>query len=125
MLELLIKAGQFVYDFFNKERIAEVEDLKRVSELLKSISDLLDSVAIDLNNDIYPHGKCEAMRVLVQGIMEKLMHTLEPVKAKELYETLMSVTELERLYAERNTETIRQLQITAGKFYGASLLIKL
>lgn len=125
MIDLVIKAGQFVYDFFNKERISEIEDRKRVAELLKSISDLLDSVATDLNNDIYPHGKCEAMRVLVQGLMEKLTHTLEPEKTKELYNTLMSVTELERMYAERNNDTIIQLQKTAGKFYGASLLIKI
>lgn len=124
MLEILIKTGQFVYEFFNKVHVADVEQKKRISDLLKSVSELLDSVATDFEKDIYPHGKCETMRILVQSIAEKLIGTIDPIKATELYESLTAVTELERLYGERSSETIKQLQITAGKFYGASILVK-
>jgi len=124
VIDLLIKATNFVILIFQSVKDKEEKDKEKISFLLEKISETLENVAMSLEKNEYPHQKCEEMRFYSQELISSVDGILKKEVLDELNQSLMNATELERLYAERNQDSINQISVCAGKFKAMSVLIK-
>lgn len=124
IIDIIIKSGQLIFDTFNKLKISNQQDKERISFLLEKISEVLEEVAKKLDENIYPHQKCEEMRMYSQEIINTIGDKLKEDLVKELYDSLMISSEVERLFSEKDEDTTHKIYISAGKFKAASVLVK-
>lgn len=124
VIDLVIKSTQFIVDIFNKLKISDQQERERISFLLEKIAEVLEFVADKLEINEYPHQKCEEMRMYSQELVDKISGVLTKERTDELYNSLMESSEIERLYAERNNDTINEIRICAGKFRATSIIVK-
>lgn len=125
MIELLINCGSFIIDLFNKQRAHTKEQKEAIAQALEEISVLLGNVAISLEKDEYPTGSCEAMHALSTQLLSKLYNVIDFRLAKELSSLLEEVSNVERMYALKNPGVIEQIKVASGKFYAASVLVRI
>lgn len=96
---------------------------EKLSQLFMDISLLLSGTAKDLQNDVYPHGNCQAMKSLSDELVSLLKNKVDEDKLKELNILLRAASSLELEYAQRkNPKTIEALQKTSGEFHALSLI---
>lgn len=125
MIELLINCGSFIIELFNKQRAHTKEQKDAIAQALEDISVLLGNVAISLEKDEYPTGSCEAMHALSSQLLAKLYGVIEFRIANELSSLLQEVSNVERMYALKNPGVIEQIKVASGKFYAASVLVRI
>lgn len=125
MIETLLRCGSFVLQIFRNLKSQDKERKKEIADALVSISQLLYSVAGALKQDQYPQGSCEAMQDLSQHLLDKIEDVIPRDTAARLADQLKEVSNMERLYGIRDDKVIREIESTAGRFYSASILIKL
>jgi hypothetical protein len=97
----------------------------KLSQLFFDIAKLLEDTAIDLQNDIYPHGKCSAMESLSKELLSILKNSMDEKQLDELSTQLFIASSLELDYAMRKSrDTIVTLQKTAGRFEALAMLYR-
>lgn len=125
MIDSIIKCSAFVLDLVIKKKINKTESAERISIELKKISELLFSVANNLEQDIYPTGACATMQTLSSHLTQSLHGKIEEGLLIDLVRSLDSASEFERLYSERDPASIAEITKAAGRFEAASILILL
>lgn len=96
---------------------------ERVQEALFKIGDLLDQVAHDLENGVYPHGSCAQMDMLSQHLADALKDDLDDSYLEMLKNNLNSAVEIEKLYLYKDDPNqIQKIKISAGYFKAAAIL---
>lgn len=99
---------------------------EKLSQLFMDISMIIDATVKDLQNDIYPHGSCEAMKSLSTELVFLLKGEVNEEQLKVVDEELKIASNLELEYAKRkDPQTIEVLQKTSGQFHALSLIYKI
>jgi hypothetical protein len=107
-----------------KVSIDEKKRLK-LSQLFFDVAKLLEDTAKDLEQDVYPHGKCAAMESLSRELVSILKNSMDEEPLQELSHQLFVASNLELEYAMRKSkDTIVTLQKTAGRFEALGMLYK-
>lgn len=123
MVETLISIGSILLDIFKAKTMIDEESSEEVQKALLDIADLLDSVSFDLENNVYPHGKCAEMEMLSTNLGDALTGDISDDYLEILKNNLNSAVEIEKLYAERHDPNqIQKLRTAAGYFRAASIL---
>jgi hypothetical protein len=126
MIETLIEAGKFLIGVFSEKKKMKKQRKDKLSSTLKTIGDLIHSVALDLQNNTYPHGSCAAMEALSDTLIQELDEFLNDPQKQILNEALHMSTKLESMYAQRNDpEYINKIEQASGHFYAVSILVSL
>lgn len=123
MIDTLISIGSILLDIFKAKTLIDEESSEEVQKALLDIADLLDSVSFDLENNVYPHGKCAEMQMLATNLGDALTGDISDDYLEILKNNLNSAVEIEKLYAERHDPNqIQKLRMAAGYFRAASIL---
>jgi len=123
MIESLIGVGSFLIDLFRLKSSSDDKSSENVSKALNQIADLLDSTIADLENDIYPSGKCAEMEMLAKYLGDALEGDISPEYLDFLKINLNSALEIEKLYAYKDDPTqIEKLKTAAGYFRASAIL---
>lgn len=102
------------------------EQKKKIGSKLFAIHDLLNQTADDLENNIYPHGNCEALRVVTEELKPLLEPHFDIEKVNEIYKMMMNASNVELDFAKRGEpQTIILLRRASGTFLGLSISYKL
>lgn len=117
---------KLIFDFIGKSENMKAEKKLKISEVFQDISDLLEETVDDLNNDIYPHGKCTSMAHLAENMTELMKGYLADDKLEELTFMLKDACRLEKEFAKRkDPESILDIQTTSGMFNSFSIMYKI
>lgn len=123
MIETLISIGSIMLDIFKAKTMIDEQSSEEVQKALLDIADLLDGVSFDLENGVYPHGKCAEMQMLSVNLSDALTGDISDDYLEVLKNNLNSAVEIEKLYAERqDPNQIQKLRMAAGYFRAASIL---
>lgn len=123
MIETLISIGSIMLDIFKAKTMIDDKSSEEVQKALLDIADLLDGVSFDLENGVYPHGKCAQMDMLATNLHDALTGDISDDYLDVLKNNLNSAVEIEKLYAERqDPNQIQKLRMAAGYFRAASIL---
>lgn len=123
MIDTLISIGSIMLDIFKAKTMIDEQSSEEVQKALLDIADLLDSVSFDLENNVYPHGKCAEMEMLATNLSDALIGDISDDYLEVLKNNLNSAVEIEKLYAERqDPNQIQKLRMAAGYFRAASIL---
>ena len=114
----------FIDLFVKSKQISEEKKLK-ISKILEDISLILVDTAQKFERNEYPHGNCVVMENLSSKLCQKLDGMVEQEDLKKLEKSLIEASLLEKLYTERNEETIKALHIASGEFKSLSIIIKI
>ena len=124
MITELINVGKILIDTFSEKKKLKKQRKEKLSSTLKTIGDLIHSVALDLSNNNYPHGSCAAMESLTDSFIQEIDDLLEDSQKQILKEALSLSTKLEAMYVQRNEpDFINKLEQASGQFYAASILV--
>lgn len=115
-----------------KDKIIKPIDKEAVSFVLLQISNLLASVADDLEQNIYPHAKCGTMWSYMTSFQKKLEGKIDPDDVnylssliKDCYQVERLLGELQRLDSINKESNLNKLREASGNFKAASELIKI
>ena len=125
MIGIAVDICKNFIDFFVKNKQITEEKKLKISKILEDISLILVDTADKFDRGEYPHGNCVVMQNLSSSLCKKLEGMVEQQDLKKLEKSLMDASFLEKLYAKRNEETIKALQIASGEFKSLSIIIKL
>jgi len=108
----------------NKMSIKE-EQRKKIGSKLFQIHELLNSTADDLECNIYPHGKCEALKVIASELKELLEPHFSIEIVNEIYHVMLNASNVEYEFARRGEpQTLIALRKASGSFLGLSISYK-
>ena len=110
-----------------KNKINNQEEKQAVSLLLKNIGELVDSVAIDLEQNIYSHNKCAQMEHHMQNLYSCLKGKIPQEQVDKLVQLMQQSVQVEQLFGqiqqldkETKLENINRLRQSAGNFTAMS-----
>ena len=110
-------------DLFKAKSMQDEQSSEELQDALYKIADLLDAVSFDLENGVYPHGKCAEMDMLSVNLHDALTGDLPDEYLDILKNNLNSAVEIEKMYAYKDDPNqIQKLRIAAGYFRAASIL---
>lgn len=114
---------QFLASLINKREEITKEKREKLSKAFEKIAKLIDETLVDLENDIYPSGKCIAMEQLANELLSLVGDYMEKEKLNELARQFYLASRLEQEYATRKSkDTITTLQQTSGKFQALAII---
>lgn len=114
---------QFLASLINKREEITKEKREKLSKAFEKIAKLIDETLVDLENDIYPSGKCAAMEQLATDLLSLVRDYMEKEKLNELARQFYAASRLEHEYATRKSkDTITTLQQTSGKFQALAII---
>lgn len=114
-----------LFDISSKRQELEEARRLRIADVFLDISKLLDETANELEKDIYPGGKCHAMKVLADELLLIIRDKMEEQQWHNLNGMLQQACGLEKEYANRkDSEVVDVLRQTAGHFHAKSLIFK-
>lgn len=123
MIETIIGVGSFLIDMFRVKAGDDDKTSEKVAEALNKIADLLDSTVVDLENDVYPSGKCAEMEMLSEHLTQVLKGDISEEYLDFLKINLNSAVELEKLHAYKDDPTqLEKIKVAAGYFRAAAIL---
>jgi hypothetical protein len=115
-----------------KDKISDREEKQRVSALLKDIGELVDSVAADLEQNVYSHNKCAQMEYHMQNLCSCLKGKISQEQVDRLVQLMQQSVQVEQLFGqmqqldnEIKKENINQLRHGAGNFTAMSQTVLL
>lgn len=115
-----------------KDKFKGKEEKEGASYFLNKIGDLLNFVAIDLENNIYPHDKCSEMWSYLKGFESVLVNKISAEQLTDLQNQIAEAYRVEKLLGDLNQlsqsdrqKNINLLKSSAGSFYAASTLVKI
>lgn len=126
--KLLIDIG---LSFFNLANSINGDRKKRVGEWIWELGDIIEHVAIDIENNEYPHMYCAKMQYMITAFPDMIKGLLEKEQISKLYQNLNDATNIERLFFE--IEPLRpldkklcliQLKETAGTLKGVGFTLQ-
>lgn len=125
IIEFILGAGSLIVDIIGKGFANNKSKRADVSEDLLNISEILEKIAGELEQNRCPFMECSAMNVLTKTLIEKIENTIDSDLTKMLEEALEHFSHVEEFNACENLEeTAKHLKIAAGKFLAASLMAK-
>jgi hypothetical protein len=108
----------------NKISIKE-EQRKKIGSKLFQIHELLNSTADDLEHNIYPHGKCDALKIISSELCELLEPHFNIETVNEIHEIMLYASNVESEFARRGEpQTLIALRKASGSFLGLSISYK-
>lgn len=115
-----------------KDKIVSREEKQSVSVLLKNIGELVDSVAADLEQNVYSHNKCAQMEHFMHNLYSSLKGKLDHGQVDQLAQLMQQSVQVEKLFSqmqqlddETKKENINLLRSNAGSFTAMSQLVLL
>ena len=123
MIESLISIGSLMIDLFKAKSMQDEQSSEELQDALYKVADLLDDVSFDLENGVYPHGKCAQMDMLSLNLHDALAGDLPDEYLEILKNNLNSAVEIEKMYAYKDDPNqIQKLRMAAGYFRAAAIL---
>jgi hypothetical protein len=115
-----------------KEKINSQDEKQKVSNLLNGIGDLIDSVAVDLEQNVYSHNKCSQMEHFMHSLHNCLKGKITQEQVDKLVQLMQQSVQVEQLFGQMQQlddvtkkENINQLRSSAGSFTAMSQTILL
>lgn len=115
-----------------KDKLHNKAEKEGASHFLAKIGDLLNSVADDLQNGVYPHDKCSEMWSYLKGFQSIMESKIGVAECTILQDEIGNAYQVEKLLGELNglspgdrQKNIAAIKSAAGSFHAASLIIKL
>ncbi len=113
-------------DFTDRRSALKAAQRERLSTVFSDISNLLNDVAEEMENGIYPLGSCFAMTTLCEELLDNMRGIVDDKQIQELSPVLYNASRLEREYANRqDPQTLETLREAAGHFHAKSIIFKL
>ena len=113
-----------------KDKIVSREEKQSVSVLLKNIGELVDSVAADLEQNVYSHNKCAQMEHFMHSLHNCLKGKITQEQVDKLVQLMQQSVQVEKLFGQMQQlddvtkkENINQLRSSAGSFIAISQTI--
>jgi len=107
-------------------------DKEILSNSLLNMGNLLNSVADDLEQGIYPHGKCAEMEIYAHQLKSVLKDKMTVEEVDKLSGYMNESLQVERLLGQLNQlskeqkqENLKLLRMAAGSFVAYSTVVKL
>lgn len=117
--------------FTVKERFTNKPNKDTTVVWLSETADLIESVAEDLKNRIYPHSKCAQLQFYLHNFYDIIKNDLKEDQAGKVLIDIEEAYKVERLLAELNNisddekdKNLIKLHEIAGKFRGLSEFLK-
>ena len=82
------------------------EKKEKLSKLFAEISDLINSVVYDLQNDIYPHFSCSMMHHLTDKLFDQTNDILSDEEKNKYYSLLKECSNLEKKFNYREESSV-------------------
>lgn len=118
-----LEIGKLLMDIFKNHKEEKKEERERLHALFLEMSQLLEGTAVKLENDVYPHGDCQAMELLCVGLVAKLKPMIPFNELDMLTDQLMKASKLELEFATRkDPTTIETIRTASGTFKALSIL---
>jgi hypothetical protein len=115
-----------------KDKINNQEEKQAVSILLKNIGELVDSVAADLEQNVYSHNKCAQMEYHMQNLCSCLKGKISQEQVDRLVQLMQQSVQVEQLFGQiqqlnkkSKLENINRLRHGAGNFTAMSQTVLL
>jgi hypothetical protein len=115
-----------------KDKIGDREEKQNVSVLLKNIGELVDSVATDLEQNVYSHNKCAQMEHFMYNLYSCLEGKLDQDQVDRLARLMQQSVQIEQLFGQMQRlndsdrkENINLLKSNAGSFTAMSQIVLL
>ena len=115
-----------------KEKINSQDEKQKVSNLLKDIGDLIDSVAADLEQNVYSHNKCSQMEHFMHSLYNCLKRKIAQEQIDILVKLMQQSVQIEQLFGQMQQlddltkkENIDRLRSSAGSFTAMSRIVLL
>jgi len=115
-----------------KDKISDREEKQRVGALLKDIGELVDSVATDLEQNVYSHNKCAQMEHHMQNLHSCLKGKMPQKQVDKLVQLMQQSVQVEQLFGQiqqlnekSKLENINRLRHGAGNFTAMSQTVLL
>lgn len=129
-LSVILSLISIVQGILNlKDKFKSNENKNEVSQLLMSIGNLLEEVALEMKMGQYPASKCAELNYYLRSIKDKLSEYMKDAEIKNLENLIMEAYQVERLFGELQASNSEQrmlnfekLDEAAGSFRAASRL---
>jgi hypothetical protein len=115
-----------------KEKINSQDEKQKISDLLKGIGNLIESVAADLEQNVYSHNKCSQMEHFMHSLHNCLKGKIAQEQVDKLVQLMQQSVQVEQLFGQMQQlddvtkkENINQLKSSAGSFIAMSQTILL
>ena len=126
MISVVIDICKNVFDMISKNEKENREKIEKIANVMEEISKVLDDTSEKLIKDEYPHNNCIIMEILSKKLHESINEYLTEDESKELENSLLEASQVEKQFALRKEpDTIPLLQKASGKFKAMSILLKL
>ena len=126
MISVVIDICKNVFDMISKNEKENQEKIEKIANVMEEISKVLDDTSEKLIKDEYPHNNCIIMEILSKKLHESINEYLTEDESKELENSLLEASQVEKQFALRKEpDTIPLLQKASGKFKAMSILLKL
>lgn len=102
----LVDAVELLFKIGKEFEVAEQSRRQRIGQWLAELGMLTDSVAMDLEHNIFPFASCSKMEHMVNSFIEVAGATIAPQQRQELFVMLQNAKSIERLVSE-----LKQLDI--------------
>ena len=114
-----------------KDRICKKSNKDQLSVWLAETADLIESVAHDLADRLYPHDKCTQMQFYLHNFYDIIKDDLQEDQAKKVLMDIEDAYKVERLLGELNNlddvergKNLNKMFEIAGRFRGLSEYLK-
>lgn len=103
-----------------KDKLASKENKQHLALWLSELATLVESVAEDLKNGIYPHSKCSQMQFYLTSFHEIVRHDLSKERQDQLYNLMNEAYQVERLLGQLNQLVPEQKEYNLAVMLGAA-----
>lgn len=127
-IKIFLDIADTVYSFVKK---SSDTDKEAALQVLTDIGNLLQEVAIELDQSRYPHEKCAMMFEYMHGLKKVLKGQMSEDEVNRLQNMIEESYRVEQLLGQLNqlpemerSFNINMIRAAAGSFWGVSKLIK-
>lgn len=117
-ISCLLQIVNLVFDVKTKFRKDERSD--EISVLLKNIGDTINTVAIELEKNLYPHQKCAEMEYYMRNLESAIKDKITDKEFTELQSKINQAVQVERLLGEMQGLSTEQRRYNLSKLYSIS-----
>lgn len=100
--ENLIKAVEFLFKIGSEFEASEQAQRQRIGQWLAELGMLIESVAMDLEHNMFPYSSCAKMNYMVDNFSLVVGSSIKPAERQELFMMLQNARNIERLVGELN-----------------------
>lgn len=114
----LLQIANLIFDV--KSKFRKNDRTEEISALLKNIGDTINTVAMNLEKNLYPHQKCAEMEFYMRHLESAIKDKITDSEFNELQQNINQAVQVERLFGEMQSLSAEQRRYNLSKLYALS-----